>query len=72
MIVDHYVIINSAGNKLSSFYSNSCTQKLFFRQNDWYTFSTIKEAEEMISYIREHGIGKNLFTQGITPNQRED
>ena len=55
-----YVIVNSAGKKLSGHYPNAYSGKLAFRQNDWMTFSTLGEAESKLRYIQKHGYGKNL------------
>lgn len=57
-----YTIVNSTGKKLSGFYPNcgDCSRFLVYRENDWYFFSSKKEAEEFLRHIRRHGVGRNL------------
>ena len=57
---NRYVIVNSAGRKLSGHYPGAYVSNLVFRKNDWYSFSTRKEAEEFLQSILRHGYGKNL------------
>lgn len=58
----HYVLKNSAGQNLSGFYPNCGVRSKFlvYRENDWYTFPTRKEASDFLKYIREHGVGRSL------------
>ena len=57
-----YVIVNSAGRKLSGFYPNAGNRSRFivFREHDWFYYRTKKDAERHLAYIRRHGVGRNL------------
>lgn len=57
-----YVIVNSAGRKLSGFYPNCGfpSRFLVYRENDWFYHGTEKGAERQLAYIRRHGVGRNL------------
>ena len=61
----HYVILNSAGERLSGFYPNcgNPSKYLVYRPNNWVSFPTKAEAESHIRYIQRHGVGKNLRTR---------
>ena len=58
----NYVLVNSAGKKLSGFYDNCGVKSRFlvYRDNDWYAYGTKAEAEKHLRYILKHGVGKNL------------
>jgi len=58
----HYVILNSAGERLSGFYPNcgNPSRYLVYRKNDWFTYPTKMDAEEHRQYILGFGVGKNL------------
>jgi len=50
----NYFLVNSKGMALSQFVGNDLTlnaKQLYFRKNDWYAYSTAKEAEKHKSYI---------------------
>ena len=39
--------------KLSSYYPNADKNQLVYRKNDYYTYSTIEEAQEHLKYIQD-------------------
>jgi len=57
-----YVIKNSAGKNVSGFYPNCGDRSRFlvYRDNDYVTFRTKKEAVTWLKYIQRHGVGMNL------------
>ena len=56
-----YVIVNSAGSKLSGHYPNAGpTGRLAYRRNDWYSFGTIRKAQEFLRSIQKRGYGQQL------------
>lgn len=59
---NEWVIVNSVGDKLSSFYPNEADKKryLVYRDNAWMSFATAAEAKKKINYIRRYGVGRNL------------
>ena len=58
---EYYMILNSAGRKLSGHYSNAPRgQRLVYRERDWYSFGNKGEAERFIRHIQKGGIGMNL------------
>tara|TARA_Y100000310_G_C20258729_1_gene612620 strand:- start:55 stop:255 length:201 start_codon:yes stop_codon:yes gene_type:complete len=56
----NYVIVNSAGSRLSGHYPNAFSGKLAFRRGDYIIFGTKKEAESFLRSITRRGYGKNL------------
>lgn len=57
----NYKIVNSAGNKLSSYYPNDVRgRQLVYRHGDYMIFGTKAEAEAKLRQIQRKGIGKNL------------
>lgn len=60
-----YVLVNSAGKKLSGFYPNCGfpSRFLVYRENDWFFYGTMADAQFHLAYIRRHGVGRNLKIQ---------
>jgi hypothetical protein len=58
----YYVLINSAGKRLSGFYPNAGERRRFliYREDGWYSFSTKEEVTNYLAWIRHHGVGRNL------------
>lgn len=50
-----FIIVDENENKLSGFYPNDLPRnQLKFRHNDWYSYSTEKEAKEHLKYIHQN------------------
>jgi hypothetical protein len=56
-----YVIQNSVGKRLSSYYPNALRKdQLVYRENSYITYNTMKEARSHLAYIQRGGLGRNL------------
>lgn len=57
----YYALVNKSGKRLSGFYPNALKRDwLKYRQNDWYSFPTREEAENMKAHINSYGVGEHL------------